>query len=171
VAPRARLVLVAASAILALAGCPLESDQPLSDPSSALVDAALVGAWRMRDSETGEWHRLTLVAFDEHELVAFTPGDAPDSIDALRVFITPVGDQSFMNLKELGSSSSGWYLARYAIDAGHLTLSVVDDSLFIGRSFASPQELHAFVETRLSDPRLYAGPGETPQDMVWERVP
>ena len=159
-------------AVLAAAGCPLGSDYPLSDPAVAPLDEALVGSWHVRNSETGEMRRLTFFPFNEHELVGFAMGDEKGSLYAYRVFVTPVGDERFLNVQELGGDSpQRWLLVRYKAEAKRLTLSVVDDGLFIGRTFSSPEELRGFVRTNLADPRLYTAPGETPRDMVLERAP
>jgi hypothetical protein len=156
--------------ILVLSGCPLSSDQPLSDPTTAGIDAELVGAWKMQDAETGEWRTLTFLVFNEHELVGFTPADQKDTVDAFRVFTTGIDTERFLNVQELGVNNAGWYLVRYSIGAGKLVLSMVDDALFAGRSFASTAELRGFVQQNLADPRLYAASGEERADMVWERA-
>jgi hypothetical protein len=158
-----------ACAALALAGCPLVSDQPLSDPEAARVDPALLGAWNTKDEETGESRTLTFLPFDEHELVGFAPGDSEGAVDAFRAFVTPIETERFLNVQELGSGSPGWFLMRYRVEADRLVLSVIDDGLFEGRQFASPQELQRFVSDHLADPRLYAVAGEEGEDMVWER--
>ncbi len=49
-----------------------------------------------------------------------------------------------------------------------LVLTVVDDTLFDGKSFASSDALAQFVRQNLSGARLDAADGETRQDMVWE---
>ena len=160
---------VLACAALVLAGCPLVSDQPLSDPAAARVDPALVGAWNTKDPETGELHTLTFLAFNEHELVAFAPGISGGRVDAFRVFVTPIEGERFLNVQELGTGSSGWFLIRYRLEADRLVLSVIDEGLFEGRPFLSPQELAHFVSEHLADPLLYAAAGEVREDMVWER--
>ncbi len=158
-------------AALLLSGCPYTSDRPLSDPSAARIDPALLGTWRTRDRESGEWHDLTFAAFDEHQLVAVAPGDAGENPAVLRAFVTPVGTELFLNLRELGTGSTDWYLARYQVGAGRLVMTVVDEGLFSGRAFSSSEELLGFLRTHLDDPLLYAAAGEERQDMVWERVP
>jgi hypothetical protein len=157
-------------AILLLAGCPFSSDAPLSDPGSAVVDTALAGAWKVQDPDTGEVRIVSFKAFNEHELVGMTPGDAKDSIDAFRLFTTEIGTERFLNVQELGVDDTAWYLVRYRLDAGTLVMSVVDDTLFNGKSFATSAQLQDFLRQNLADPRLYAASGETRQDMVWERA-
>ena len=155
-------------AVLLLAGCPFSSDIPLSDPAGASVDAALAGAWKMKDPETGEVRTFTFKVFNGHELVGLTPGDEKDSVDAFRVFTTEIGAERFLNVQELGSDA-GWYLVHYKVDAGKLVLTLVDDTLFDGKTFASSDVLAQYVRQNLADPRLYAAAGDTREDMVWER--
>jgi hypothetical protein len=157
-------------AVLLIAGCPFASEHPLSDPSTALVDRALVGAWKAQDPDTGEWRVLTFLVFNDHELVGVTPADEKDRVDAYRVFVTPVGNERFLNVRELPGDTGGWYLVRYRIDADRLVLGLVDDGLFGDRAFAGSGELRDFVQRNLDDPRLYAASGEEREEMIWTRV-
>jgi hypothetical protein len=108
--------------------------------------------------------RLTFLPFDEHELVGFSPGDEAGAIDAFRAFTTEIGGERFLNVRELGSGHSGWYLLRYGIEGGKLVLAPVDDGLFEGKTLAGPEELREFIRRNISDPRLFS------QAMVWERA-
>jgi hypothetical protein len=157
-------LILAAISTLFLAGCPLVSDHPLSEPAAATADELLSGPWVSRDPDTAESTRLTFLPFDQHELVGFSPGDDDGDIDAFRAFTTEIGGERFLNVKELGSSQSGWYLLRYEIVGGRLVLTPVDDGLFEGRTFAGPEELREFIRRNISDPRLF---GEA---IVWERA-
>jgi len=156
--------------IAALAGCPLSSDKPLSDPRAAPVDPALVGTWRTQDPESGEWNRLTIFVFDEHEMVGFAPENDSSKVSAFRLFVTSIGTQRFLNVQELGTDDSGWFFARYEIVQGRMRLSFVDDGLFGERTFASSTDLLEFFRANLSDPRLYAPEGDTPMESTWERA-
>lgn len=156
--------------VLLLAGCPLSSDQPLSDPGEARIDTGLVGAWTMKDPDTGEQRVFIFLAFNDHELVGFTPADPGPGEDAFRVFTTVIGAETFLNVQELGTNDTGWSLLHYRIDGTRLVLTLVDDGLFGDRSFGSPAELRAFVQANLADPRLYASEGEERQDMILERA-
>ncbi len=159
------------TATLLLAGCPLVSDLPLSDPATARIDEALVGMWKAQDPDSGEWRRLTFLPFDEHELVGIAPADKADEVDAFRVFTTRIDGESFLNIRELGTGSSGWYLLRYVMDGKRLVMTLVDDGLFKDRTFAGSAELCEFVRRNASNPLLYeARPGEEGRDMVWERA-
>jgi hypothetical protein len=79
--------------------------------------------------------------------------------------------ERFLNIRELDTGMSGWYLLRYVIDGQKLVMTLVDDGLFKERTFKGSAELYEFVRQNISDPRLYASkPGEENQDMIWERI-
>ena len=156
---------------LLVTGCPFTSDRPLSDPGAAVSEPGLAGQWRMRDPDSGEWHVLTIVPFDEHQMVAFAPDNDGSKVSGYRLFVTTVGSQRFLNLQELGTSEPGWFFARFDLEGDHLRLAIVDDTLFQNRSFASSAELAGFLRAHLSDPRLYGAEGEHPSEAALERVP
>jgi hypothetical protein len=164
-----------AALVLALGGCPLTSDIPLSDPAAARPDSRLIGSWKTQDPETGEWNALTILRFNDHEMVAFAPDGTSGKVDAFRVFPTDIGAESFLNFQQLGGDdkdgdAEGWSFARYRIAGDRLRLSIVDDGLFENRQFASWSELQEFFRQHLTDPRLYAAEGDQPTESVWERV-
>ena len=164
------LVTIVAMAMI-LCGCPLVSEHPLSDPATARIDEALLGVWKSQDPESGEWRRLTFQPFDGHGLVASTPADKADAEDSFHVFTTEMEGERFLNIRELDTGMSGWYLLRYVIDGQKLVMTLVDDGLFKERTFKGSAELYEFVRQNISDPRLYASkPGEENQDMIWERI-
>ena len=149
------LALVVAVAMV-LCGCPLVSEHPLSDPTTAVIDEALLGVWKTQDPESGEWRQLTFQSLDEHGLVAFTPADKADAVDSFRVFTTEMDGVRFLNIRELGTGTSGWYFLRYVIDGRKLVLTLIDDGLFQDRIFTGSADLYEFVHQNISDPRLYA---------------
>jgi len=157
-------------AVSLLAGCPLVSDTPLSDPRSAVTDPGLIGTWRAVDPETGEAHVLRIERFDEHGMVGVAQEADPQKTSIMRLFPTRVGPEAFLSIQELGHEATGWYLARYRLENGALRLKLVDDELFKDRRFSSSDELRAFVARNLADPRLYASAGDTPAEMVLERA-
>jgi len=162
--------------VLALSGCPFTSDTPLSDPASARPDSRLVGTWRTQEKETGEGNALTILPFNDHEMVGFAPDGASGKVEAFRLLATSIGAESFLNLRELsgkdeGGSAEAWYFARYEIVDDRLLLKFVDDGLFENRRFASSAELQEFFRQHLSDPLLYAADTDQPTETVWERVP
>jgi hypothetical protein len=163
-------ILLLATTIL-LAGCPLVSDYPLSDPKASGVDQALVGEWKARVDEAEGWKIFTFLAFDEHELVGFAEGDEAGTIDSFRAFTTEIEGERFLNVRELGKSPSGWYFLRYEVDGPRLAMAIVDDELFKDRTFAGSAELREHLRRNVSDPRLFSPrSGEPTREMLWERV-
>jgi hypothetical protein len=156
---------------LALCGCPFTSPTPLSDPGSARPDPNLVGYWRTQDPETGEWNALSILPFNDHEMVGFAPDGTGGKIDAFRVFPTTIGVESFLNFRQLGGDDEGWYFARYQIEGNRLRLKIVDDGLFEKRQFSSSADLREFVRQNLSDPLLYTSDTDQTAETIWERVP
>jgi hypothetical protein len=163
-----------AAVVLLLAGCPYSADQPLGDPATALLDKELSGTWRSEDPESHQANTIRFAAFNGHEMVAFAGENGSDdkAISAFRLFVTPVGEEKFLNLQELrDDEQSQWYFARYRIDGDTLTLRLIDDNLFSSKRFPTSEALRSFVRTHLADPRLYGSPGDETADMVLTRVP
>ncbi|MGA2641762.1 MAG: hypothetical protein ABSG21_12775 [Spirochaetia bacterium] len=162
--------------ILAFSGCPLTSDTPLSDPASARPDSRLLGTWRTQDKDSGEWHTLTILSFNEHEMLGIVPDETSGKLDAFRLFPTAIGAESFLSFRQLGEEAAGgaaepWYFARYRIAEDRLRLSIVDDGLFEHKQFGSPGELQEFIRQHLTDPLLYSADADQQADLVWERTP
>lgn len=105
-AGRATALAAVAAAVLLLDGCPYGSDKPLADPTVAVLDRALAGTWQARDPETTETFALTFVPFNDHEMVGFSRGIGSDdkAVSAFRIFVTPVGEEKFLNVQELGET-------------------------------------------------------------------
>ena len=165
----ARVLL--ALAVVILAGCPFSSDTPLSDPAGAAPDTRLVGTWRTQDPETGEWNSLTILSFNEHEMVGFAREKDPDKVDAFRLFPTSIGRETFLSLQELGGTGKGWYYAWYEIAKDTMRLKIVDDGLFGDRTFSSPGQLADFIRQHAADPLLYAPDASQPSETLWVRLP
>lgn len=168
---RAAVRTLLAVAVVTLCGCPFTSDKPLSDPASAVPDSRLFGTWKSQDPDTGEWNSLTILAFNEHEMVGFARDKDHGTVDAFRLFPTSIGTDRFLSFRQLGGTDESWYYARYAMADDRLRLNIVDDNLFADRQFGSSRELWDFFRQHLADPLLYSTPGETPTETVWQRVP
>lgn len=157
--------------LLLISGCPFSSGVPLSDPAAARTDPRLVGHWRTQDPETSEWNKLTILSFNDHEMVGFVPDGTTGKVDAFRVFPTGIGAESFLNFQQLGGEDEDWYFARYQITNDRLRLKIVDDGLFENRRTSSSADLREFIRQHLADPLLYASDADQPTESVWERVP
>ncbi len=168
--PRAAAGALLAVVVSTLCGCPFTSDKPLSDPAGAVPDSRLLGTWKTQDPETGEWNSLTILAFNEHEMVGFAREKDPDKVDAFRLFPTSIGADRFLSFQELGGTDGGWYYARYELAQDKLRLKIVDDALFADRRFGSTRELREFFRQHLADPLLYSAVDDKPMESVWERV-
>jgi hypothetical protein len=157
--------------VLALAACPYSSKQPLSDPATAAPDPALAGTWKSQDPETLEWVTLSFFALDEHEMVAFTPGEVGGKADAYRLFVTAIGGEKFLNVRQLGEEGDPeWLFVNYRIEGGRLVLRIMEDELFGQASFATSEALANFVRRNLADPRLYSSDDIDAPAMTWLRV-
>ena len=163
---------ILASAILLLAGCPLVSDYPLSDPKASRIDQTLIGKWKAENPDPKEQGIFTLFPFDEHELVGFARGDQPGETEAIRAFTTEVEGERFLNVRELDSGSMGWYLLRYRIEGSKLLMRLVDEGLFHGAGVSSSAQLLDFIRLNAANPRLYAPERDkVPYDLTWTREP
>jgi len=157
-------------AALLLYGCPYASDEPLSDPSSAAIDPSLVGTWRTRDSASEEWQTLAFLPFNDHEMVAWARDDATGEVSLSRLFLTAIGGERFLNIRELGSDDVPWYFARCTMEGNRCILRFVDDGLFGSRASGSAGDRREFIRTHLVDPLLYAAEGREPLEMILERA-
>jgi hypothetical protein len=163
---------ILASTILLLVGCPLVSDYPLSDPKASSIDQSLIGKWKAENPDPKDQGIFTFLPFDEHELVGFTRGDEPGSTEAIRAFTTEVEGERFLNARELGKASPGWYLLRYRIEGSKLLMRLVDEGLFHGASISSSAQLLDFIRQNVANPKLYAPERDkAPYDMTWTREP
>jgi hypothetical protein len=161
-ARKPRRFLLAAAALL-LAGCPYGSEFPLGSPQQAIRDEALLGAWKAA-AESEEDYLLTFR--DEGgtalSLLAESPGEEPARYPA---FVAELGGRRFLNLQDT-EDSGRWYFANYLFDQGRLRLRLVDDELVGERTFPSAEELAAFLQANLDDPRLYGG--QKAEEWDWE---
>jgi hypothetical protein len=162
-----------AMASAALTACPYSNDLPLSSPSEAVVDSSLPGRWKMQDPDTGQWVTMELMRFSEREYVAWSrePSEAKEKVVLYRLFVTPIENERFLNIQELGRGvGRSWSFARYRLSGDALSLRFLDDSLFSSQAFGSSDALREFVLANLHDPRLYAGNDGTDSIMQWQRV-
>jgi hypothetical protein len=158
------------SAIILFASCPLTSKDPLSDPSSASIDPALVGEWRMFDEDTAETNRLIVLGFSDREYVLIAKGDAEDEIEVYRAFVTEIGTERFLNVRELGGTNEPWNFINYRIAEGRMEFRIVDDKLFESKNLDTSEELRNSILTHLSDPLLYGEGGGKKSDWMLERI-
>jgi hypothetical protein len=161
--PRRSRSFLLAAAVLLLAGCPYGSEFPLGSPQQGIRDDALLGSWKPA-AESEEDFLLTFRSEGGTTLsvLAESPGEEPASYPA---FVSELGGRRFLNLRDT-EDSGRWYFANYRFQEGRLRLRLVDDELIGERTFPSAEELAAFLQGHLDDPRLYGGQGE--QEWDWE---
>ncbi len=157
-------------AALLLSGCPYTSDEPLSDPASAVIDPSLVGTWRTRVDESGERQDIVFLPFNDHEMVFSAVDGASGDVSLSRIFVTVIGGERFLNMQELKADGAPWFFARCTIEGERCILTFLDDGLFDSRTFGSAEERREFIRARLADPLLYAAEEDEPMEMILERV-
>jgi hypothetical protein len=153
--------LVAAAVLLA--GCPYGSEFPLGSSAEAIADPELLGVWHTAaDSE--ENFSLTMSRSGGAELLitADSPGEESESYMA---FVSAVGGEFFLNIQDAPETGQ-WYFANYRLLGERLLLRLVDDVLFEPQSFASPEDLRAFLLENLDNPGLYGG--DRSEEWDWE---
>jgi hypothetical protein len=160
---RFRLFLLAPAVLLLLAGCPYGSEFPLGSPQQGVRDDALLGAWKPA-AESEEDFTLTFRSAGGADLsvLAESPDEEPAGYPA---FVSEVGGRRFLNLRD-DEDSGRWYFANYRLHEGRLQLRLVDDELIGARTFPSAEELRAFLQDNLEDPRLYGG--HSAEEWDWE---
>ena len=98
----------------------------------------------------------------EYLLLAESPDE--EEPESVRAFVSTVDGEKFLNIRD-----EEWILVNYRVSGDLLQLRLVDDQLFESRTFASPEDLRAFVRQNLADPRLYGGQKEGDWDWELER--
>jgi hypothetical protein len=147
------VVAVVLGISLLLAGCPYESQVPLSSPD-LLIDEAILGVWRIPDGEPQEV--LVIAAFNAREYVLVV---ADDPIPAVtRMFLSVVGGLRLLNVVEISSEPGEiypYYIAEYQVREDRLSYRLLDDELVGARSFENSEEFSRFVETHLDNEALF----------------
>lgn len=121
----AAAMLLAAAAVLGLAGCLPTSTNPLSSPTDAIADNRLDGVWYGKSGEdtvflhfVPDEQGMTDIAEVDHE-----QGKGAHST-IYTMFPTVIDGQHYMNIREKkANGTSDYYFARYTLsDTGTLTL-------------------------------------------------
>lgn len=108
-----RLALVVVTVLLA--GC--YSNLPLGEPQAGLFDKRLLGRWLLSAEDASEATVLVVARFDDKAYVVSPENDFNDK-DAMRVFVSEVNDDRFLNGQELNAELSErvFMFARYSFD-------------------------------------------------------
>jgi hypothetical protein len=150
-------------AALLAAGCPFSSEHPLGSPEQAITDESLMGNWKTAEGSE-EQLAITIRSSGERELLiaAKNPEEEPETF---RAFVTELDGEKFLNIRD-----EQWFLLNYRLAGGRLLLRIVDDELFESKTFASPEDLRAFVRQNLANPLLYGGEYEPEWDWELDRA-
>ena len=151
-------------AVLLFAGCPYGSEYPLGSPADAVADSALLGTW-MTPQASDEDFTLTIRGSGAGEYLLLAESPDEKEPESFRAFVSTVDGEKFLNIRD-----EEWILVNYRVSGDLLQLRLVDDELFESRTFASPEDLRAFVRQNLADPRLYGGQKEGDWDRELERA-
>ncbi len=147
-------------------GCPYESEFPLTPPSQAVIDSALVGQWEPAEEQGEPPGIMSILPFNDRELVIVGVERGKGDVGLLRAISSAVDGQMFLSVQELSpKGGEGWALVNYTVLGDSLFLRIVDEALFSGR-FESAAELRDFLRGHLNDPDLDG----SDRFQVWKRV-
>jgi hypothetical protein len=116
------LKLVTGLAVLAASGACSDSPVPVVDSSESKLDARLFGTWVALENESADVVRITVVPFDEQQMVAEIVG--LESIDGeyevestlFRVLLAEIDGMTWISATELSEresdDESAWVIAR-----------------------------------------------------------
>ena len=121
---------------LALAGCPVESDQPLSPADQAKEDPALYGLWYAKENDEPAWfhvYRPTEAAAGTIEVLIVSQGaDGVGDAERYRGHLSDLDGLHFANVQGplTGDAAGGsYYLVNYRIAAdGALELRLLKEA-------------------------------------------
>ncbi len=156
-----RISILALISLMLLTGCPYESPVPLSKPDRAKIDNELIGKWKMEDKESKESGILTISRFNDTELLIFVSEEGKET-DAMRAFVTSIGDQKFLNVQEVKGpfKDRKWMFVNYSIEDCKLTYRLVEDSLLKDKAKGgvSQKKLYDFIMKNLANKELFDEP-------------
>jgi hypothetical protein len=142
-----------------LAGCPYESLNPLGNPSESKIDENLLGRWKFEDKEKKESGLITILRFNESELLMVLEEEGKKERGMMRGFVTDIDGAQFLNLQDMqgGYKARKWIFVRYATGNCSLTYRLVNDSVAPGggdRELSSGQ-LYGLIKKNIDNTRIY----------------
>ena len=115
--------------MLGLAGCLPVSQNPLSEPETAVADVRLAGVWYGKSGEDTIFLHFVAgkgAAMDVVEVDHTKGGDAHTNLYTM--FPTLIGNTRYMNVREKKGTSKNYYLARYQIaPTGALSIWLISE--------------------------------------------
>ena len=153
-------ILLHASLLLLLCGCPYEAEFPLGAVSEAKIDKDLIGEWKFDPKKKDENPSIfVLCPFNDHEYVVVRRGTkGEDDIDLMRATVTTIADAKFLSVQGIDVSSPDkkekWAFVRYSVSSEALTIQVVEEKC-IEEKIGTAADLRAFIEKNLKNKDLY----------------
>lgn len=147
-----------------LAGC--YADKPIAPAGQAVFDDRLLGRWLFPQGEDEEPLEIVVARFAGNEYVVSPARDFSEK-EALRVFVTEVDGQRFLNAQDLNPDlgERGYMFARYSFrspDEGVLEVPGLDA---IPHEVDTSDELARLFAQAAGSPDFYSG-----QTLVARRV-
>lgn len=138
--------------ILVLGGCPYESQVPLGDPATAVLDKNLQGLWL---SPSSPRDTLSIIRFNDHEyyIESHEIKNGVIITNRGRGFTINVGKDKFLNYNDLSEPQKN-YLMKYDITGDRLTGSYPSDR-FIEQKFTTSRDLFEFVKKNMNKEGFY----------------
>lgn len=134
-----------------MAGC--YSNLPVGEPEEAVFDPRLPGRWSYPDPQSGENTVVVVARFSETDYVV-SPEAQFREADALRMFVTRLNGQHFLNFQELRRSFAG----RAYMFALYEVISSDEVRLDVPTLDALPHEVRSSDELR----RVFMERGDIP---------
>lgn len=142
--------------LILLSGCPFNSEVPLCDTENSVVDDSLLGSWASPDGDEDSQAVLHFLQFNSKEyLVIFIENN---ETSLFRAFAREIENAQFLTITEIHSGipePPNYIFARYHIQKGALEIRLVEEDLFEGKTFKSPEQLTKFIATYVENDSLY----------------
>jgi len=143
---------------LCLAGCPYQSEFPLSASREATIDRELIGRWQFQCEKEEQSGTITIYQFNEHEYLILLKEENDEDIDLMRAFGTAIDEHKFLNTQDIDSKNAKereWFFVNYSVSNDKLVLKYVEDRIFENKIINSSQELYNFMKENLNHKDLY----------------
>lgn len=137
-----------------LCGC--YADKPIGSADSEIFDEALLGMWLWPEAGEPGGRPILVARFNDREYVVGSPSEFALK-ETLRVYVTQVGDDRFLNAQELlpAIEKRTYFFARYRfLDPDTVQLDLPRRAEFPD-AIKSSQELVASIVNRGQDPTFY----------------
>ncbi len=124
--------------LLALTGCPYQSEVPLDTPSVP-VDSRLLGTWQDGSAPNSSVYRVEPSDPFHYRIHSETESGSTE----FEGFLSQVGERTYLNLRESSAATYWLFWLEVAPEGTSLTLHPVTEN--ITESFSLPDDLRSFV--------------------------